>query len=204
MTICQPKAVKRLKKASHRLANVEHVELLLDEVSKRFDQPRVGLDASAYMGKSPNMRLRASVQRIRQQRFERRRPLETEPNVDSYFDPFDRLTDEFVDKARRPFGETVKRLEVALAGRYELFPAELDEEDVRLCDEIGAAENAIIACCKHYCGTWLDQDGRFTSPSLRRRVAAATAQLEALIPALNSHTARLNAFLDSVPPQLLN
>lgn len=150
------------------------------------------------------MSARMSVQRIGQQRFERRRPLVMEPEVDSYFDPFNRLADEFVDNARQPFGEAVKRVEVALAGRYELFPAELDEEGARLCDEIEAAENAIIACCKHYCGTWLDQDGRFTSPSLRRRVAAATAQLEALIPALNSHTARLNAFLDSLPARLLN
>lgn len=145
---------------------------------------------------------------IRQQRVERAHrlpgPPELEPEADSYFDPLNRLADEFVDNARRPFGETVKRLEVALAGRYELFPAELDEEGARLCDEIEAAENAIIACCKHYCGTWPDQFNRLTSPSLRRRVAAATAQLEALSPALNSHAARLNAFLDSVPPQLLN
>ena len=122
------------------------------------------------------MRPSASTQRLRQQRVERTRrlpcPLETEPEVDSYFDPFNRLADEFVDNARQPFGEAVKRVEVALAGRYELFPAELDEEGARLCDEIEAAEDAIIACCKHYCGTWLDQDGRFTSPSLRRRVGS--------------------------------
>ena len=95
---------------------------------------------------------RLSVQRIRQQRVERtRRPLETEPEVDSYFEPFDRLVDELVDKARPPFGEAIKRLEVLLAGRYDLFPAELDEEGARLCDEIAAVDRAIIALCQRYC-----------------------------------------------------
>jgi hypothetical protein len=148
------------------------------------------------------MRPRA-IRRVRQQRVERARrlPRPPEPDVNSYFDLFNQLTDEFVDNARQPFVEAVERLKVTLAGRYELFPAELDEEGARLCDEIGAAEKAIIACCKHYCRTWLDQHGRFTSPSLRRRVAAATAQLKALIPALNSHMSRLDAFIDSVAPR---
>ncbi len=148
----------------------------------------------------------SSNRRSRQQRVERERrplkPIDTEPEVDSYFDPFDRLVDELVDKARPPFGEAVKRLEVTLADRYELFPAELNAEGVRLCDELVAADAAIIACCKQYCCTWPDQFNRFTSLSLRRMVAAATVQIEALIPALNSHTARLNAFLASV--SLLN
>ena len=144
----------------------------------------------------------SSIQRTRQQRVERARPVprpDTEPEVDSYFDPFDRLVDELVEKARPPFGEAVKRLETAFACRYELFPSELNAEGVRLCDELGAADAAIIACCKQYCCTWPDQFNRFTSPSLRRMVAAATAQIEALVPALVSHTARLNAFLDSAP-----
>jgi hypothetical protein len=158
------------------------------------------LDAAADMGESPMMPAKASTRQVRQGQCERaRRPLPFEPDINSYFDPFDRLMDEFVDNARQPFGEAVKRVEVALAGRYELFPAELEAEGVRLCGEIGAAENAIIACCKLYCGTWPDQFNRFTSPSLRRMVAAATAQLEALIPALTSHTARLSALLDTVP-----
>jgi hypothetical protein len=112
--------------------------------------------------------------------------------------------DELFDETRRSFGEAVKRLKVALAGRYEIFPAELDEEGAHLCDENAAADEAITLCYKHYCGTWPDQFNRFTSPSLRRRVAAATAQLKALIPVLNSHTSRLNAFLGSIPPRPLN
>ncbi len=117
--------------------------------------------------------------------------------MNSYFDPFNELTDELIDKARPPFDDAIKRLKIQLAGRFDLYPRDLDAEGARLCDEIEAADKVIIACCKHYCELGLDQFNRFTSPSLRRRVAASTAQLKALIPALNSHTARLRAFLDT-------
>ena len=147
---------------------------------------------------------RLSVQRIRQQRVERtRRPLETEPEVDPYFEPFDRLVDELVDKARPPFGEAIKRLEVLLAGRYDLFPAELDEEGARLCDEIAAVDRAIIALCQRYCEIG-PHEFEFGCPPLHRMVQVATPRVGALILALNSYTARLNAFLDSVPRGSLN
>ena len=145
------------------------------------------------------MRPRASIQRLRQQRVERARrlPHPPEPDVDSYFDPFDQLADELIDKARPPFGEAIERLKVQLADRFDLYPPELDEEGVRVCSELEAVDDAIIALCQRYCQ--LEPHEVVCAP-LRRMVLIATPRVKALIQALNSHTSRLNAFLDSVEP----
>lgn len=126
----------------------------------------------------------------------------SEPNsIDAVVDLFADLTDEFMAEALPPFVDAMDRMEALLEGRGELFSGEIGAESARLWSEIEAAQEAIIKICNRYCHLW---PGQSVCETLRRMIRIATPRLKTLIADMNVYTPRLNAFLDNVPPRLLN